>query len=44
MTKLESSVVINRPPEEVFAFVTDFENSTQWMAELVEGKKTSEGP
>ena len=44
MTKLESSVVINRPLEEVFAFVTDFDNATQWMAELVEGKQTSEGP
>jgi uncharacterized protein YndB with AHSA1/START domain len=44
MTKLESSVVINRPPEEVFAFVTDPGNMTQWMAELVEGKQTSEGP
>jgi uncharacterized protein YndB with AHSA1/START domain len=44
MTKLEASVVINRPVEEVFTFVSDFENSTQWMAELVEAKQTSEGP
>ena len=35
---------INRPTEEVFAFVTDFEKSPQWMSELVEAKQTSEGP
>ena len=44
MLKLEKSVVINRPIEEVFAFMTDFENATQWMSELVECKRTSEGP
>jgi uncharacterized membrane protein len=43
MTKLEVSVVIDRPIEEVFSFVADFENSPQWMAELVEAKQTSEG-
>jgi uncharacterized membrane protein len=44
MTKVEMSVVINQPIEEVFAFVADYENSPQWMAELVEAKQTSEGP
>ena len=44
MTKLDTSVVINRPIEEVFAFATDLEKMTQWSAELVEVKKTSEGP
>jgi len=44
MAKLEQSVVINRPIEEVFAFVSDFEKSPQWMSELVEAKQTSEGP
>ncbi len=44
MTKLEESVVINRPTEEVFAFVADIENMSQWMSELVEAKQTSEGP
>ena len=43
MTKLEQSVVINRPTEEVFAFVTDIEKLPQWMSELVEAKQTSEG-
>ena len=44
MVRIEASVVINRPIEEVFAFVSDFEKSPQWMAELVESKQTSEGP
>jgi uncharacterized protein YndB with AHSA1/START domain len=44
MTKLEASEVINRPVEEVFAFVTDPEKMTKWMAELVEVKQTSQGP
>jgi uncharacterized protein YndB with AHSA1/START domain len=44
MTKLEQIVVINRPIEEVFAFVIDSENMSQWMSELVEAKQTSEGP
>ncbi len=44
MTKLDTSVVINRPIEEVFAFATDLEKMTQWMSELVEAKQTSEGP
>jgi uncharacterized membrane protein len=44
MTRLETSVVINQPIEEVFAFVADFEKSPQWMSELMEAKQTSEGP
>jgi uncharacterized protein YndB with AHSA1/START domain len=43
MTKLESNVLINRPIEEVFAFMTDVEKMSQWMAELVEAKQTSGG-
>ncbi len=44
MIRMETSVVINCPIEEVFAFVTDFEKASQWMSELVEAKQTSEGP
>jgi len=44
MIKIENSVVINRPIEDVFAFTTDIEKRTQWMGELQESKKTSEGP
>jgi len=44
MWKAEHSVVINRPIEEVFAFVTDTEKQTEWNGELVESKKTSDDP
>ncbi len=44
MLNIEKSVVINRPLEEVFAFVSAGENWSQWAAELVETRKTSEGP
>ena len=44
MERFESSVVINRPVEEVFAFTTEPGNSTQWQSWLVESSKTSEGP
>jgi uncharacterized membrane protein len=44
MTKLEHSVVINQPAEQVFDFVTDIEKLPQWMSELIEAKQTSEGP
>lgn len=43
MVKVEASVVINRPLEEVFAFVTTIENSPKWESEVVEAKQTSEG-
>ncbi|NIO68993.1 MAG: hypothetical protein GTN71_08145 [Anaerolineae bacterium] len=45
MPTIESnSVVINRSIEEVFAFMTDIEKWSQWASEVVEAKKTSEGP
>jgi len=44
MIKIETSIVINCSIEEVFAFVTDVEKMPQWSAELLEVKKTSEGP
>jgi uncharacterized membrane protein len=44
MVKVEVSVVINRPVEEVFAFVTRIESWNQWDTQLAEVKKTSEGP
>jgi uncharacterized protein YndB with AHSA1/START domain len=43
MLKIELSVVINRPVEEVFAFTTDIEKMTQWVGELQESKNISEG-
>jgi len=44
MTKVETSVVINRPLEEVFAFIADFENNPQWQAGMQEARQISEGP
>jgi uncharacterized membrane protein len=44
MLRIEKSIVINRPVEEVFAFVAPGENWSLWATELVEAKKTSEGP
>jgi uncharacterized membrane protein len=44
MIRLEKSVVINRPLGEVFEYVANFEDYPQWATEVVEAKKTSEGP
>ena len=44
MAKFENSVVINRPLEEVFAFVSNLENDPKWQSGVLESKKTSEGP
>ena len=38
------SVVIERPLEEVFAFVADRENDALWAPVVTETRKTSEGP
>ena len=44
MIKVEHSIVINRPVEEVFAVVTNVENNPKWGSGLLEAVKTSEGP
>jgi uncharacterized membrane protein len=44
MAKLEMSIVINRPVEEVFALLSNPENSPKWSSGSVEVKKTSAGP
>ena len=44
MAIVESSVVINRPVEEVFDYVVDPNNTAQWAGPVVEAKKTSDGP
>ncbi len=44
MARLECSVTIDRPVEEVFAFLSNYENDPKWSSATVEGKKTSEGP
>ena len=44
MLKIDYSVVIDRPLEEVFAYVTDIEKMPVWSSEVEKAWKTSEGP
>ena len=44
MASLEISILIDRPVEKVFAFVTDLDTWPDWQTDLVEVKKTSPGP
>jgi uncharacterized protein YndB with AHSA1/START domain len=44
MARLEESVTINRPVEEVFAYATDIKSWPQWHDAIVESEQTSEGP
>ena len=41
--RVERSVVIERSPEEVFAFVSDPENDVRWVSPIEEQWNTSEG-
>jgi carbon monoxide dehydrogenase subunit G len=44
MIKIEHSLVINRPLEEVFDFIANPENTHLWAGAVRESKLTSEGP
>jgi hypothetical protein len=44
MAKIEASVVVDRPVEEVWKFVIDFPNAPKVDPDLLECKVTSEGP
>jgi uncharacterized membrane protein len=44
MARIESSVVIDRPLEEVFQFVADAENQAQWSAEGARYERIKQGP
>jgi uncharacterized membrane protein len=44
MIRVETSVHIDRPSEEVFAFTANFENNPLWQSGQVEARFTSEGP
>lgn len=44
MVKVETSIVIKRPVEEVFEFMVNAENDLQWLAGTLESEQTSEGP
>ena len=42
--RAESRVVIQRPIEEVFAFLSDWANYARWEADVIETGQVSEGP
>ena len=44
MIRVEHTVVIDRPIEEVFAFMAEVENLPRWAEKTVEARQTSEGP
>ena len=44
MPRVQASVVISRPVEEVFEFVTNPENDPQWQSAILEAERTSVGP
>jgi uncharacterized protein YndB with AHSA1/START domain len=44
MQTFENTVTIQRPAEEVFAFLADFENIPRWNYAIEETKKASAGP
>jgi uncharacterized protein YndB with AHSA1/START domain len=44
VVKAERTVVIDRPIQHVFAFVTDQTNTPSWQAGLVEVRRTTSGP
>ncbi len=44
MIKVENSGIINRPVEEVFAFVGDQTNARLWQSGVVEVRRTTDGP
>ncbi len=42
--RFSNTVLIERPPQEVFEFVADLENVPRWNYAIVETRKTSAGP
>jgi uncharacterized membrane protein len=44
MTKIERSIVINRPVADVFEFTHDLANNPLWQTTLVEVEPLTEGP
>ncbi len=44
MTHVKHSILINRPIEQVYAFVSDPHNDTQWQTGIVEATVVGDGP
>ena len=44
MVQVEYALTVQRPVEQVFAFVTNGENNPKWELEMVETKQLTDGP
>ena len=44
MIRAETSVVINRPVEDIEAFLNDLQNQSQWVSGHIEARSQTEGP
>ncbi len=44
MIRAETSVVINRPVEDIEAFLNDLNNHSQWVSGSIEMRRQTEGP
>ena len=44
MPTLAQSVTVDRPVEEVWDFISNFENTTRWSRGVLEARQTSDGP
>jgi len=44
MIHIEESIIINRPIEEVFAFMSETKNLPLWQTDVVESRHAPEGP
>ena len=42
--KIKASIIINKPVDEVFAYVTNVKTWTLWESGLLEAEQTSDGP
>jgi carbon monoxide dehydrogenase subunit G len=44
MPTITQSVTVNRPVEEVWDFISNFENTTRWSRGVLQARQTSDGP
>ena len=44
MINVQVSIVINRPLEEVFVFLSNLENNLKWRSGMIKAEKISEDP
>ena len=44
MPTITQSVTVNRPVDEVWSFIINWENTTRWSRGVLEARQTSDGP